>query len=588
MDGFPIDRKLDKLLGALRRRKPVIDAAEFERLLGELTDTGGNDASRRVRSQWLRGLWQLSRYRETEALSTLEGAADALAPLLQADPDSAALNELSAAICEGQLEAAYLTSDYSRANELAGELWTERMSTADRRAKAVAATWLGVLHQQTGRYQEALRMLGRAVADFELAGVPAQASRAMNALACLHEEMGDFERAFTLYAEALQRARQDENADMVGRVLANWGDAHVERGTHEEGLSLLQQAIAELQAIDAHWHYAWCQLAVGKVYAARGDFAEAAAYHQLALASVRKSDAPRIECEILAGMGALAGQMGDYEAACAHLGTALQLAERLGIDREVMRTHQGLSAVHKKFGNFELALMHFEAFHDSRARVFDAVARVRVAQLESEAEVELARRDRELSQLRNVELASALEEVRQLNLELSEKARVLEELSNHDPLTGLHNRRYLYNRIAGEIQRFQRYGDRFSVAIYDVDNFKQVNDVYSHAIGDEVLVTLAQLVESVLRESDVHARYGGEEFAVILPAAGMAEALRVMEKLREVVEGFEWQVLAEGLAVTISAGVAEILPDEAATPLLNRADGMLYEAKRGGRNRVHG
>jgi diguanylate cyclase (GGDEF)-like protein len=244
--------------------------------------------------------------------------------------------------------------------------------------------------------------------------------------------------------------------------------------------------------------------------------------------------------------------------------------------------------VHKKFGNFELALRHFEAFHESRARVFDAMARARVAQLESEAEVERARRDRELSQLRNVELASALEEVRQLNLELSEKARVLEELSNHDPLTGLHNRRYLYNRIAAEIQRFQRYGARFSVAIYDVDHFKLVNDVHSHAVGDEVLVTLAQLVESVLRESDVHARYGGEEFAVILPAAGMSEALRVMEKLREVVEGFEWQALAEGLAVTISAGVAEVRPDEEATPLLNRADGMLYEAKRAGRNRVHG
>lgn len=587
MDGAAFNNEMETLLGALRRRSPVLDEQQYTaRLAGALA--GLETAAAGTVTQLLTGHRLLSQYRERDALVAFDAAGGQLAPLLQRNPDAGDLNELAALIAEGQTEAHYVLGDYEQAGGLAAHLWTRRMSTADLRAKARAATWVGCTQQQTGRYQDGLRMLGRAVADFELAGVPAEAGRALNALACLHEELGDFDRAFALYESALKRARDEGNADMVGRVLANWGDAHVERGTPESGLPLLTEAIAVLQPIGAHWHYAWCQLSAGKVYAARGEFEQAVAMHAEALASVRKSDAPRIECEILTGTGELAAQMGDAEAACRHLDAALELSRKLGIEREVMRCHGALAAVHRKFGRYKRALQHFEAYHEIHTRIYESAARARMEQLEGQVEFERAKRERELSQLRNVELANALEEVRQLNSELLEKARVLEELSNHDPLTGLHNRRYLYSRIAAEIQRFQRYGTRFSVAIYDVDHFKQVNDQYTHAVGDEVLLTLARLVDSALRESDVHARFGGEEFAVILPSAGAEEARRVMEKLREVVAGFEWEVLAPGLQVTISAGVAEIAADEEATPLINRADAMLYEAKRAGRNCVHG
>lgn len=587
MDGAAFNNELELLLGTLRRRNPVLDDIEFSARLDGIV--GGADGARdEAAVQLLTGHRLLSKYCERDALAAFAAAGGQLAPLLQESPDDGALNELAALIVEGQTEAHYLLGDYQLAGDLASQLWTRRMSTAELRAKARAATWVGCIQQQTGRYQDGLRMLGRAVADFELAGAPAEAARALNALACLHEELGDFERAFPLYENALKRAREEGNTDMIGRVLANWGDAHVERGTPEGGLPLLTEAIAVLQSVGAHWHYAWCQLAVGKVYASRGDFEAAGEYHAAALESVRKGEAPRIECEILTGTGELAAQMGDADSACRHLDAALALAGKLQIEREVMRCHEALARVHRKFGRYKKALQHFESYHEISTRVYETAARARMEQLEGQVEFERAKRERELSQLRNVELANALEEVRQLNSELLEKARVLEELSNHDPLTGLHNRRYLYGRIAAEIQRFQRYGTRFSVAIYDVDHFKQVNDRHTHSVGDEVLLTLARLVASALRESDVHARFGGEEFAVILPSAGVEEARRVMEKLREVVAGFEWEMLAPELHVTISAGVAEIAAGQEATPLINCADAMLYEAKRAGRNCVRG
>ena len=101
-----------------------------------------------------------------------------------------------------------------------------------------------------------------------------------------------------------------------------------------------------------------------------------------------------------------------------------------------------------------------------------------------------------------------------------------------------------------------------------------------------ILRTLSILIGDALRESDGHARFGGEEFAIILPGATREEAHVTMDKLREIVAGYSWEIIAPGVAVTISAGIAEVEKDESMTALLHRADTLMYQAKRGGRNQV--
>ena len=586
MDGTYFDPELSTLLASLRRRRPRVSAEEMDAAISRFSTTISEAREADVVSHWLQALWHLSVYEERVAQDLLETARVKIGALLQVDGKSARLNELAAAINEGLVETIYMLNEYPQAHAIASTLWTQRMSTADRRSKALAATWLGKTQQQLGHYQEALRTLGRAVADFELAGCAAEASRPMNSLAVLQEELGDFKRAVSLYEDALARAVADNNADMEGRVLANWGDCLVSQKRYDDGLKILDRAISVLKPIDAHWHYAWCELAIGRIHAAKGDLETAAQFHLTALNSVRRCDAPRIEAEILAGAGELAARMGNEQVACEYLEAAIVIVERLQVEREIFRNHKLLSEVHKQFGNFEKALFHFEKFHEVRTKVFDQMARAKVAEIESEFEHERTKRDRELFQLRNVELASALEHVNHLNTELGEKARVLEELSTHDVLTGLYNRRYLYSRLGEEIQRFERYGTHFALTIYDIDNFKSVNDRFSHSIGDDVLRTLAQLIGDALRESDGHARFGGEEFAIILPGATREEAHVTMDKLREIVAGYSWEIIAPGLAVTISAGIAEVEKDESMTALLHRADTLMYQAKRGGRNQV--
>jgi diguanylate cyclase (GGDEF)-like protein len=156
-----------------------------------------------------------------------------------------------------------------------------------------------------------------------------------------------------------------------------------------------------------------------------------------------------------------------------------------------------------------------------------------------------------------------------------------------DELTGAHNRRYLFRRLAEEITRSRQSGAPLSVFIFDIDRFKQVNDVYGHAEGDRLLKEIAKTAAQAVRDIDLVARLGGEEFAVILPGTNIADALTIAERVRTGIEELGY-VTQGGVALTtaVSAGVAA-LDENRQTPaqLLAAADACLLEAKRAGRNR---
>jgi diguanylate cyclase (GGDEF)-like protein len=162
----------------------------------------------------------------------------------------------------------------------------------------------------------------------------------------------------------------------------------------------------------------------------------------------------------------------------------------------------------------------------------------------------------------------------------------LERLAIEDSLTGLYNRRYADARLLEELERSQRYDRPFSIAMADIDHFKRVNDDWSHQVGDEVLRQLAGLMRAAIRAVDVVARYGGEEFVVLFPETEESSARSVCEKMRSSVERHNWHVIRDGLAVTISIGVAGSDTGEDVQTILRVADERLYRAKHAGRNLV--
>jgi diguanylate cyclase (GGDEF)-like protein len=164
--------------------------------------------------------------------------------------------------------------------------------------------------------------------------------------------------------------------------------------------------------------------------------------------------------------------------------------------------------------------------------------------------------------------------------------RKLEALSVTDELTQLPNRRYFENTFKLEAAQSQRSQGPLSLAILDIDHFKQVNDDYGHDVGDQVLVHIAELLRRSTRAGNVIARVGGEEFALLLPNTKQSEALEMAERIRANIEGASYLHDGEQLPLTISIGIAEVDCDSPLEHSYKLADEALYEAKRKGRNRV--
>ena len=162
----------------------------------------------------------------------------------------------------------------------------------------------------------------------------------------------------------------------------------------------------------------------------------------------------------------------------------------------------------------------------------------------------------------------------------------VEQLATHDELTGVLNRRALVMELERECARAERSGAPLSIALIDLDHFKRINDKYGHAAGDQVLRAFAVTVNTVMRTTDAFGRYGGEEFLIVLAIDAPKLALKVMERIRAAVAATDWNAIADGLAVTLSAGIASYRKGDTMEQLLRRADLALYEAKHAGRNIV--
>jgi two-component system cell cycle response regulator len=164
----------------------------------------------------------------------------------------------------------------------------------------------------------------------------------------------------------------------------------------------------------------------------------------------------------------------------------------------------------------------------------------------------------------------------------------LGDAANMDPLTGIYNKGFLLQAIEVEFKRHKALHSDFSVAFFDLDHFKKINDTYGHDAGDFVLKEITRLIfTSALRPKDVFARYGGEEFVILMGNSNAEQAQAQCEKIRSMVEGHFFGYEDKRIPVTVSMGVAQLDSQvESAQTLLRQADKALYAAKSGGRNRV--
>lgn len=167
---------------------------------------------------------------------------------------------------------------------------------------------------------------------------------------------------------------------------------------------------------------------------------------------------------------------------------------------------------------------------------------------------------------------------------IQEKSNLLEYQATHDKLTGLFNRNSFDETFGKELRRGQRYNNDLSLIIFDIDDFKNINDSYGHQAGDEVLIEISKIVLGNVREHDFVVRWGGEEFLILLPETTSDGAIIVAEKIRKVIESISFT--NKDIKVTSSFGISLMKKDDTEKELISRADKALYQAKESGKNKV--
>lgn len=456
----------------------------------------------------------------------------------------------------------------------------------DRAGEGESLSLLGDVYFQLGDLASALEHYQAGLRIDEEQGDELGISHGVNNVGNVHGELGDYARALEYHtrAAALKQQLGDDRGHAI--TLSNIGLTYRNQADYGHALDCFEQAIGIARKLGDRSVEAHVLEEIAGLYLASGNPVAALSFFRESVEVARASDGLFAEVDSRIGIGNALVALGRADEASSELEEVLALAQRIDSRWLIFRAHLALSEAYEAAGDHAQALEHFRAYHRVEDEVFSAEAERRIQFTIAQVEVERSEREAELLRTKNDELSAANEEKARLLEVLRQQAEELERLSREDALTGLFNRRHVDAALALEWERARRFGRDLSVAVADVDHFKAVNDRFSHAVGDEVLRRVAEILRAGTRAVDVVGRWGGEEFVLLLVETPPERAAGLCEKLRAAVEAHDWPAVAPGLAVTLSLGVAG--SGEAADPaaLLAAADARLYQAKRAGRNRV--
>jgi diguanylate cyclase (GGDEF)-like protein len=383
-------------------------------------------------------------------------------------------------------------------------------------------------------------------------------ARNLNMLGVALDLTGSWPQAKARYAEALALAAPSPHLTLI--VVNNLADGHCDRDEDDQAeeygrrmLELARDGGAILNAGNRD--------TLARVAMRRGDYASAEQHLLPAVAAGRQQPGTFLrEADFLAGCLLLLAEVrrctGDYRGAAEALDRCQAETTELNLRLVGAEIHRQRAELAAAQGNYREAYAEQRRYHDASVTLQDEQREVRAQVIHT--------------LYANQEALQARDQFR--------------ELATHDPLTGLHNRRYCDETL--DILTEQARPGRLSAAILDLDHFKRVNDTCSHQAGDLVLQTLATILLEVCPPPAVVIRLGGEEFVLILPDSDPDAALAQCERARLAVQEHDWSPITGQLPVTVSVGISTAQQSTTSAKLLADADRNLYAAKRMGRNRV--
>jgi len=537
-----------------------------------------------------------------------------------------------------EARAAQAAGDHAKAMALAGRAATAAAANGAILDQAQALRLLAGLQKTTADSEDAARNIKESCHLFEAAGAEAELCDALIELGSIYMNLGLLDEALDAVTRSLNLATTRDDQRAIFWAYNRTGVIHTMLGDPLQGLEFLRaglamaeglgvyenfcirnnladnalNAVAAYRGLGQHSEAESC-LEYGILYgreaatlgaASKTPFREGLARVNLGLLLAMRGDYEDADTEFatvtaLAGANGFAGLTaasqhyaaraallrGDGESAIPKLQNVLAHAMASGEKQITVELNLQLAQAYEAAGKAGQALAHYKAHHAAERACGTVVAQTRIRLVSNMLELRTSKIEAERARLE-----ASWERSRSEALEAEKQELLLqsEELSRHahqDALTGLWNRRYIDSRLPALLERTRQAARPLCIALADVDFFKKVNDRFGHAIGDQVLVRTAALLRSAARPADIVARFGGEEFLLVFTELELADAAGVCERLRAAIAAHDWSQIHPELQVTLSLGATQAQHSDVAL-VLRRADTLLYDAKRGGRNRV--
>lgn len=482
----------------------------------------------------------------------------------------------------------FVTSEYERALNYLLEALEVGRETDHETLTRDSLNYTGGVYHSLGDAATALAYVEDTMTFDQARGDTAGVASCLNNMGLLQRQLGDPQRALEYHLECHRLALELHDLSRQTSSLINAGAARLELGQVTQAIQELRQAETISRQLEDRDYQARSleNLAAALIQLEAYDEALSINSQALELFLILESRQGEIHCLMNAGRALNA--RGDHDAALELLRRAFELSQSIRALELQFQVHELLSTVYERNQQPVLALEHFKQFHHLSREVRDENTNRRLRASSSQREAEKTRSEAEITHLKNVELARALENLRKADQEKTQLVQALEHQVRIDPLTQLFNRRYLEQQLEAEFVAAQLDQVPLPLVMFDVDHFKRVNDSFGHQVGDVVLQVLADLVRKHKRPSDIAARYGGEEFVIVMPGSTPDQAQVTCERLRSAIEHHDWQGIHPDLQVTISLGLATSSNVKNYERLLGLADLNMYAAKNGGRNKTVG
>ena len=456
----------------------------------------------------------------------------------------------------------------------------------DRRAEGHLLVRQGIALDATAEFEAASQALRAATVAFAEIGDEAALASAFNSLGVVRSRAGDPLAGLSYYTRVRQIRERLGDTDGVLQVLNNLGINLKNLGRLDEALDYNDQAAALAARLEDPGARVVVAANRAVLLALMGR-AEALATFEEAEAGSRRHGYALFLGQTLRHHAEHLLELGRPEDAAPRLDEAARVAEAAGA-RDLLESVWSLrSTCAERLGDTPAALADLRRAYALAAELAEERLRSRLDARQDRFDRDQALRTSDEARRRHDDLRRAHTELEELHVQLAEQANLAEARARTDHLTGLANRGHLEERLRDEIARARRYGTPLALAMIDLDRFKQINDRFTHVIGDHVLRAVAGVLHDQVRSADLVARYGGEEFTLVLPETGLEAAKSVTAKLAAAMAAHPWRVLHPELGrVTLSVGIACTDQGLDAGALLATADARLLRAKRSGRAQV--